>query len=300
VVPHIQSEAEKQSGYFSFRRSKTPVSAIDNQRRLITQFKPKDPCAEAYRILRSNIEFFSYQSDLKTLLVSSATKQEGKSLTISNIAIAFAQKGKKVLLLECNLRRPTLYKYFGLEKAPGITDILVKKEPWHKCLKNVSDLILGNFPIDEILKVPGLDNLHFITYGNTPLNPSELLSSTAMDTLIAAVKPYFDLVLVDAPPILPVADSMQLATKVDGVLLVYRAGKVSRSSVRLAKQRLETVKAKILGVILNGIKPETSGIQYSRVYVHYYGKEELKLKKKKSKSALIPGKSADHHMPEKA
>jgi polysaccharide biosynthesis transport protein len=285
VVPHMQTASEKQNGYLRLTRSEPVLTHAENQQKLITQFKPKDPCAEAYRILRSNIEFFSFQSEIRTLLVSSATKQEGKSLTISNLAVAFAQKGKKVLILECNLRRPTIYKLFGIEKSPGISDILIKKIPWHKCVKTVADLLLGDFPVDDIFKVPGLDNLHFITYGHTPLNPAELLSSSAMDKLLSEVKQYFDIVLIDAPPVLPVADSMQLATKVDAMLLVYKAGKVSRSSVKLAKQRLETVKAKILGVVLNGIKPETSGNQYARAYIHYYGKDE-KNNAKKSKEQV--------------
>jgi polysaccharide biosynthesis transport protein len=292
VVPHMQSKSDRHNGYLRLTRAEAVPTHAENQQKLITQFKPKDPCAEAYRILRSNIEFLSLQSEIRTILVSSATKQEGKSLTISNLAVAFAQKGKKVLILECNLRRPTIYKLFGIEKSPGITDILTKKEPWHKCIKTVSDLLLGDFPVDDIFKVPGLDKLHFITYGHTPLNPAELLSSSAMDTLLSEVRQYFDIVLIDAPPVLPVADSMQLATKVDAMLLVYKAGKVSRSSVKLAKQRLETVKAKILGVVLNGIKPETSGNQYARAYIHYYGNEEQKILKKSTKSEVAQSRAA--------
>ncbi|MDD5675915.1 MAG: CpsD/CapB family tyrosine-protein kinase, partial [Chitinivibrionales bacterium] len=185
-----------------------------------------------------------------------------------------AQQGKRILLLECNLRRPSLYRVFGLEKGPGTADIIIEKVKWQDCVKTVTDLTLGEFTIDEILHMPGLENLNIITYGHTPPNPAELLSSSKMDELIGELRENFDIVLVDGPPLLPVADSMVLSTKVDGVILIYKAGQVPRSSIRLAKERLGTVQANLLGLVLNDIRPETSGASYVSAYSRYYGRDE--------------------------
>jgi tyrosine-protein kinase Etk/Wzc len=284
VIPHIQVEDQpKQSSKQPDDKDTKDLPKINVRFRpgLITQFNPKDPCAEAYRILRTNLEYLSFQHPLRVLMITSATMQEGKSTTLANLAITFAQQGKRILILECNLRRPSLYRLLGLEKGPGISDILIEKAEWQNCVKNVTDLALGEFQLEEILSIPGLENFHIITYGQTPPNPAELLSSARMDELITDVRDQFDFVLVDAPPLLPVADSMVLATKVDGVVLVYRAGSVPRSSIKLAKERLETVQANILGVVLNDIRPETSGAHYTSVYSKYYGKDDPRHAKKK-------------------
>jgi capsular exopolysaccharide synthesis family protein len=136
----------------------------------------------------------------------------------------------------------------------------------------VTDLALGRFGMDEILKVPGLDKFHFIPYGHRPPNPTELLSSPKMDTLLKEVREYFDIILLDGPPILPVADSIVLSTKVDGVILVYKVGKTPRNTLRLGKERLEAVHANILGIALNDIRPEVTGQSYSS-YIYRYTKD---------------------------
>jgi tyrosine-protein kinase Etk/Wzc len=270
VIPHIKEEETKKSKELS-NSSINPIFKTF----LVTHFTPKEPSAEAYRILRTNIGYLSFNKPLQTILITSSAMQEGKSTTIANLAVAFAQQGKKVLLLECNLRRPTLIKFFGLDHNPGISDILIGKISWQECIMSVTDLALGKFDLDEILKVPGLDNFHIISYGHRPPNPTELLSSPKMDSLLKEVRDYFDVILIDAPPILPVADSIVLATKVDGVIIVYKVGKTPRNSLRLAKERLETVNAKILGIVLNDIRPEITGATYSS-YIYRYAKEITK------------------------
>lgn len=249
--------------------------------RLVTQLDPKDPCAEVYRILRTNLDSLSFDRSLKIFLVTSSTMQEGKSTTISNLAIAYAQQGRNVLLVSCNLRRPTLYKVFGVDKAPGLSDILMGKIPWHHCYKDVSDLMLGDFPMQDIMKTPGLENLFLITCGTNVHNPTELLEHESMDEFIKEVRDEFDVVLLDCPPLLPVADSMVLAKKADGVILVYQAGMITKNSLFRAKERLETVKASIMGIVLNDIRPESCGIEYKRSYYRYYKEDK---KKKPSKT----------------
>jgi Mrp family chromosome partitioning ATPase/uncharacterized protein involved in exopolysaccharide biosynthesis len=268
VIPHIRGEEQKKK-----KKSKIPEPpAAYFKTFLVTHFNPKDPSAEAYRILRTNIGYLSFNKPLQTILVTSSSMQEGKSTTISNLAVAFAQQGKNILLLECNLRRPSLQKVFGIDHNPGVSDILIGKISWRECVLTVTDLALGKFGMEDILKVPGLDKFHFIPYGHRPPNPSDLLSSPKMDALLREVRDYFDVILVDGPPILPVADSIILSTKVDGVILVYKVGKTPRNSLRLGKERLETVHANILGIALNDIRPEVTGVSYSS-YIYRYAKE---------------------------
>jgi capsular exopolysaccharide synthesis family protein len=275
VIPHIHVDEQR------MRTEKADKSHAHLRQYLVTHFIPKDPTAEAYRILRTNIEYLSFDRSVKTVLLTSATMQEGKSTTISNLAVAFAQQGKKVLLLECNLRRPSMQRIFGTIPGPGTSDILIQKIDWRECVRSVTDLALGHFSMEEILAMPGLDNFHIITYGHRPPNPTELISSQRMNTLLGELRQEFDIILVDAPPLLPVADSMVLSTKVDGVIMVYMVGKAPRNSLRLAKERLEAVQARILGLVLNDIRPETTGLTYQSYYMYAYSPTKEKQKKKR-------------------
>ena len=269
VIPHIQNEElKKKKKGGGNGKDGSPYGHLRSF--LVTHFNPKDPTAESYRILRTNIDYLSFERPFKTLLLTSSTMQEGKSTTISNLAVAFAQEGKKVLLLECNLRRPSLHRIFGTDPKPGTSDILIGRAKWQDCVKSVTDLALGDFSMEEILSIPGLDNFHLINYGHRPPNPAELLSSSKMEELLRDVRDYFDIVLVDAPPILPVADAIVLSSRVDGVMLVYMVGKAPRNSLRLAKERLEAVNANIFGLVLNDIRPETAGLTYSSYYMYSY------------------------------
>jgi tyrosine-protein kinase Etk/Wzc len=275
VIPHIHVDEQR------MRTEKADKAHAHLRQYLVTHFIPKDPTAEAYRILRTNIEYISFDRSVKTILLTSATMQEGKSTTIANLAVAFAQQGKKVLLLECNLRRPSMQRIFGTIPGPGTSDILIQKIDWRECVRSITDLALGHFSMEEILAMPGLDNFHIITYGHRPPNPTELISSQRMNTLLGELREEFDIILVDAPPLLPVADSMVLSTKVDGVIMVYMVGKAPRNSLRLAKERLEAVQARILGLVLNDIRPETTGLTYQSYYMYAYSPTKEKTKKKR-------------------
>ncbi|MBN2038036.1 MAG: polysaccharide biosynthesis tyrosine autokinase [Chitinispirillaceae bacterium] len=275
VIPHIHIDEQR------MRLEKADKSHAHLRQYLVTHFIPKDPTAEAYRILRTNLEYLSFDRSVKTILLTSATMQEGKSTTIANLAVAFAQQGKKVLLLECNLRRPSMQKIFGTIQGPGTSDILIQKIDWRECVRSITDLALGHFSMEEILAMPGLDNFHIITYGHRPPNPTELISSKRMNTFLHELQQEFDMILVDAPPLLPVADSMVLSTKVDGVIMVYMVGKAPRNSLRLAKERLEAVQARILGLVLNDIRPETTGLTYQSYYMYAYSPSKEKKKKKR-------------------
>src|SRR5688500_14684438 len=247
--------------------------ALQSHSLLITHFDPKSPVAEAYRGLRTNIQFQRMERGGKVLVVTSPTLQEGKTTTIVNLALTMAQSGQKTLLVGANMRRPSIYRFFGIAREPGLSDILVGNAQWRDCVRGVADILMGRFEMEDIMASPGLDNLHIIEAGPIPGNPSELLSTAAMRDFLQAVSAEYDIVLIDTPPILPVTDSAIVAGQVDGVLLVYQAGKVGRLVLKRAKAHLESARAKVWGIVLNDLQTEISGYTYTHYYTHYYGEE---------------------------
>src|SRR5439155_758253 len=145
--------------------------------------------------------------------------QEGKTTTIVNLALTLAQSGQRTLLVGGNLRRPSIHRFFGIEREPGLSDILVGSTAWRDCIRTVADILMGRFEMEDIMAAPGLDNLHIIEAGPVPANPSELLSTPAMAAFLRAVRDEYDIVLIDTPPVLPVTDSAIVAAQADGVIL---------------------------------------------------------------------------------
>jgi succinoglycan biosynthesis transport protein ExoP len=274
IVPHIDPREsmerllERRPGL-----AQMDPEALQSHALLITHFDPKSPVAEAYRTLRTNIQFQRMERGGKVLVVTSPTLQEGKTTTIVNLALTMAQSGQKTLLIGANMRRPSIYRFFGIAREPGLSDILVGNAPWRDCVRGVADILMGRFEMEDIMASPGLDNLHIIEAGPIPANPSELLSTAAMRDFLQAVSAEYDIVLIDTPPILPVTDSAIVAGQVDGVLLVYQAGKVGRLVLKRAKAHLESARAKVWGIVLNDLQTEISGYTYTHYYTHYYGEE---------------------------
>jgi len=196
--------------------------------------------------------------------------------------LSMAQAGNKVLLVDADLRKPLINKVFGLSKEPGITDYVLGNYPWQEVTNTISDIMLGDFGIDDILKTPGMDNISVVTAGTKPPNPSEILSSSRFKEFLTEANKVYDFVFVDSPPLLPVADAAEIAPLMDGVLMVYTVGKIGRGVLKRAKSNLDNVDAKVLGVILNNVKPE-SGPEYFKYHSqHYYGPEgESRRKKRK-------------------
>ena len=274
IVPHIDPRETMQ--HLIERRPALATidpDALRSHALLITHFDPKSPVAEAYRTLRTNIQFARLERGGNVLVVTSATLQEGKTTTIVNLALTMAQSGQKTLLVGGNMRRPSLHRFFGIEREPGLSDILVGNARWRDCIRTVADILMGRFEMEDIMAAPGLDNLHIIEAGPIPANPSELLSTTAMADFLRAVSAEYDIVLIDTPPVLPVTDSAIVAGQADGVLLVYQAGKVGRLVLKRAKAHLESTRAKVWGVVLNDVQTEVSGYNYTHYYTHYYGEE---------------------------
>lgn len=216
--------------------------------KLICLYDPKSPIAEAYRTLRTNIQFASVNKEIKTLMVTSAGPGEGKTTTITNLAVAIAQAGKKVLLIDGDLRKPAVHKAFGLSNRTGLTNILSNQATVESAVQKLSEI-----------------ELDIITAGPIPPNPAEFLGSRPMQQLLILVKDQYDMILIDTPPILPVTDGQVLSSYMDGVLLVLNAGKVARDHVIKAKALLDHVGANIIGTVLNNKK-----IDKDSYYNYYY------------------------------
>jgi non-specific protein-tyrosine kinase len=209
---------------------------------LITLSDPRSPAAEAYRTLRTNIYFSGLDRSIQTLLVTSAAPVEHKSLPVANLAVAMAQGDKTTVLVDADLRRPSLHTLFGLKNEAGLTSLFID--------------IKG--PIAPALQEVGVPNLKVLTSGPLPPNPAELLGSQRMLDVIAALKQQADIVLFDAPPVIAVTDAAVLGTRVDGVVLVVNAGHTRREHARRAKEQLEKLNIRIVGAVINGASVDSS------------------------------------------
>jgi non-specific protein-tyrosine kinase len=216
------------------------------QPNLITVTNPRSPISEAYRTLRTNLEFTSLDRPITTMVITSAAPEEGKSTTLANVAVAIAQAGRKVIVVDCDLRRPSLHQIFDAHSKVGFTDMMR------------DDTLMANPPVQETC----VQNLFLLTSGTIPPNPSELLASRRMSEVVATLQRQADMILFDAPPVVAVTDAAVLASKVDAVLLVVSAGKTKREHARKAKALLEKVNARLIGTVLNNVKGEASLYQY--------------------------------------
>lgn len=259
------------------------VLETGRERDLITHYDPKSLSAEAFRTLRSNIEFMSLDKQGKSFLITSAFVREGKTFNAVNLALSIAQAGSRVLLLEADLRRPVIHKIFGLEKTPGLTDCVLGNYQYKDIINTITDIMLGDFELEEILKTPGLDNLNIITAGIKPPNPSEILRSKRFVELLQKAYQSYDIIIIDSPPILPVVDATEIGPHVDGVVLVYTVGKIGRGVLKRAKMTLDNINANVWGVVLNNVKAE-AGPDYFKYHTQYYYGSEEDIKDKQSSS----------------
>jgi len=223
---------------------------IELQRQLITMDNPRSPITEQYKTLRTNIEFSSVDQEYKTILVTSSSPAEGKSTTVANLAVTFAQQGKNVLLIDADLRKPTVHYTFNLKNVKGLTNVLTKQAT-----------------LTDAVQSTEIDHLSILTCGPIPPNPAELLGSEAMSQFIESAKTVYDVVLFDTPPVLAVADAQILANRVDGSILVVASGSTEQDVARKSKDLLVSAKAKIIGAVLNRKKAKDSQ------YYYYYGND---------------------------
>ena len=221
---------------------------------LVTQNDPKNPAAEAYRVIRTSVQFAQAGKELQTIALTSCTPNEGKSTTISNLAVVLTQAGKSVLLIDCDMRNPTVHKNFNLSNKVGLS----------------SCISMGTAVADAV-QATGIEGLDALTAGVIPPNPSELLGSERMKNILQRAKEEYDYVLIDTPPVLPVTDSLVLGRMVDGLILVIDSGEIKVEMARDVKNQLVHAGANILGVVLNKVRSEHHGYGYG--YYYYYGHE---------------------------
>jgi capsular exopolysaccharide synthesis family protein len=212
---------------------------------MISIKNPKSQAAEAFRTLRTNIQFSSLDEDIRTIVVTSTQPGEGKSTVVSNLAITMAQSGKKVLLIDCDLRKPTIHKKLGVANKDGLTTLLAKEKKF-----------------DEIVKATDINNFYILTSGPIPPNPAELLGSKKMKSLIEELNGYFDVILFDAPPVLAVTDAQVLATYCNGVVFVAGYGQAEKLAVVRAKELISKVGGKIIGVVINRVPNNSKSYYY--------------------------------------
>lgn len=221
-----------------------------NMRSLISHMRPKSSISEQYRTIRTNIQFSSVDQAIKSILVTSSVQAEGKSTTTANLAIVFSQQGKRVLLVDGDMRKPTVHYTFQLDNRIGLTNVLTKQ-------MNATSAIQRS----------AVENLDILTSGPIPPNPAELLGSHAMEELLSELYRNYDLVIFDSPPVLPVTDAQILANQCDGVIMVVQSNQSDKESTLKAKELLMGAKGKLLGVVLNRKAKGDSG------YYYYYGSE---------------------------
>ncbi len=242
-------------------------------RELVTHYEPNSLAAEAFRSIRTNLQFMARKPGGRSFLITSSYLQEGKTFNSINIALSLAQSGVRVLLMECDLRNPTVHRSFGISQAPGLTDYVLGGHTAEDVVQTMTDVMVGRMDIDDVMMTPGLDNLHYITCGGNIRNPSEILNSPRFKSLVEHLKTSYDVLIIDAPPILPVADAVDISPFVDSVILVYTVGKIARGVLKRAKSALDKVNAQVLGVVLNNVKPET-GPDYFKYQSRYYSREQ--------------------------
>lgn len=233
------------------RRRNKKQNTQSKVRHLIAQMNPLSPVSEQYRTIRTNLQFASVDKELKTILVTSSSPSEGKSMTTANLATVYAQTGQKVLLIDADLRKPTVHYTFRLDNLRGLSNILV-----------------GDLQIKEAVNTSDIENLDIISSGPIPPNPSELLGSKMMQKFIKEASEIYDVILFDTPPVLAVADAQILANYVDGSLLVIRSNKTEYEAATRAKTTLENAGAKLLGTVLNDRDKKAANTYY------YYGANE--------------------------
>ncbi|MGG3693638.1 CpsD/CapB family tyrosine-protein kinase [Heyndrickxia ginsengihumi] len=223
---------------------------LNAKRKLITKLNPKSPISEQFRTIRTNINFSSVDKEMRLLMVTSSSPGEGKSTVAANLAVTFAQQGKKVLLVDADLRKPTVHYTFNMTNTFGLTTILTRQ---------------GSF--QESISSTDVQHLYVLPSGPIPPNPAELLGSRGMKELLREATAQYDIVLLDTPPVLAVTDAQILANECDGTVLVVSSGQTEIDAAKKAKEMLTSSTTPLLGVVLNNKKAK-----HAQHYYYYYGK----------------------------
>jgi len=259
IIPSIGEEKIKKRRLFRGRKSRSKSSKQVLRRRLITREDPRSPVSEAYRSLRTSMMYTSADKQVKSILISSAGPGEGKTTTVANLAITYANLGKKTLLVDTDLRRPVVHKVFKINKEPGITDYLSGA---------VDDF-------DLLIQKSSIENLFVVPSGIIPPNPSELLGSERMSKLVSNLEYKWDMILFDSPPLVAVTDATMVSKEIDQIIIVVKVGQTDKKAFKHTINSLRNVNAPLGGVILNAVTHKNSygSYYYYYQYYHYYGSD---------------------------
>lgn len=222
----------------------------------ITHYDSRSPVSEAYRAIRTNLQFSGAGKTLKTIVFTSAIPGEGKSTTVANLAIAMGQDDKKILLIDCDMRKPVVHRRFSLLN------------------RGLSNCFAEDWPLKEVIQADVFPNLDIVTSGPIPPNPAELLGSKKMEALLQEAAEAYDYVFLDMPPVLAVTDAALMSSRVDGTIIILGSGDISPDEGKQAKELLEKVHANILGVILNKVP------QHHKSGYYYYENHNKKRKRR--------------------
>ncbi len=229
-------------------KKKKKTLANNNVRHLVAKINPTSPITEQYRTLRTNIQFSTIDEEVKTLIVTSAEPSAGKSMTAANLAIVYAQQGFKTLLIDADMRKPTVHYTFRMDNITGLSNALI-----------------DNIQLNDIAASFDVNNLSVISSGPLPPNPAELLGSKRFDQLLENAKEVYDVIVIDTAPLLAVTDAQILSTKTDGVVIVARSNSTETEGLKQAVDLVAKVRGRLLGIVLNDV--EKAGDNY----YYYYG-----------------------------
>lgn len=234
---------------------------------LITNNNPKSVVAESFKTIRTNLQFMSFNKGVKTILITSTLPGEGKSWTTANLAVAFAQSGERVLIIDADMRKGRQHKIFGIEPKRGLSDILIEV----KNIRNLSEEVKEENVSDKYSVIKNhivkteIENIDLIPIGSIPENPTELLSSYKFNKVLDTLKEYYDIILLDGTPSLLVSDSVIVSRVVDITVIVTVYGKTKKDELERVKKDIKNVGGKIAGVIINKI-PKTDKRYKSSYY----------------------------------
>lgn len=232
---------------------KKPKQALQSvARKLVTNANPSSVISEQFRTLRTNISFSSSDTEIRSIVFTSGSPGEGKSTVAANTAVVFAQEGKRVLLVDADMRKPTVHYTFHMTNTTGLSNLLTRQAA-----------------LEDVVKVSDQDNLNIITCGPIPPNPSELLGSRTMDAVLMEMLRAFDVVIFDAPPVLAVTDAQIIANKADGTILVLNTAKTEKDALTKSKEALVKSNANVIGVVMNNYIYDNDAYYYQ-----YYGNGE--------------------------
>jgi capsular exopolysaccharide synthesis family protein len=245
-------------GYGYTSKSTALVVAGNNNHELVSQHDSVSSYAESYRALRTSLLLSSAEHAPRTMLITSGHPAEGKTTIVANTAIALAQTGARVVVLDADMRRPRCHRIFNVKNDIGLSTYLSR-----------------DIPLAEIVQAgPEVENLDIIAAGPVPPNPSELLSSVKLRILLSLLQEHYDHIVIDSPPVIHVADALIISPLVDGVVIVVKSGQTPREAVLRSKQALLDVNAKIFGVVLNCVDVNSDGYYYNYKYSYYHPYKE--------------------------